>query len=85
MPKILEVHPPLKTLRLRTGLSLGKFLEKVNSKLEKPVTGATLVSWERRGTRNIDYIAALAYACELPISVISEAAKQDDEIILQNV
>ena len=78
MPKVLDNKPPLTKLRESAGFDPPQAAEKLSEKLglERPLAPETVVSWERRGTRNIDYIKAMSELYRLPENVISEASKK---------
>ena len=78
MPKILDNKFPLTTLREAAGFDPPLAAEKISEKLglDHPLAPETVVAWERRGTRNIDYIQAMSELYRLPLNVISEASKK---------
>ena len=75
MPKKLTTRPPLQELRLRAGLDPDEVAARVNQRISEKITPAAVISWERRGTRNVDYLEALSEIYRLPLNVISEAAR----------
>ena len=78
MPKIVDNKPPLTTLREAAGFDPPLAAERISEKLglEHPIAPETVISWERRGTRNIDYIQAMSELYRLPLNVISEASRK---------
>ena len=75
MPKRVEHKPALAVIRETAGFSPVQAAEKIAIRLNKSIAFSALIAWERRGTRNIDYIEAMSDLYRLPANVISEAAR----------
>ena len=75
MPKRIEIKPPLQIIREAAGFDPPSAAGRISERLAREIAPGTVVSWERRGTRNVDYIEAMSCIYHLPPNVISEAAR----------
>lgn len=85
MPKILTTYPPLQQLCLNAGVDADAIAARVKTITGEEIGRQAVVAFLRRGTRNVDYLEAIAQATKLPLHVVSEAGKKDNKRLLQNV
>lgn len=76
MPVILEVYPPLQQICKNAGVEPERVADCVKAITGEEITPAGVIAFLRRGTRNIDYLMAIAQSTGLPLQVVSDAAKK---------
>jgi hypothetical protein len=81
MPRTATIELPLRDLRRAANVTEGDMARFLSLRTGKNVSEEYVMLLERRGTRNVDYIAAYAELTGKPILVVSDAAKKPEKYL----